>query len=308
MGFPALRGYGNGTAAAGTPARRGYAAQPVAHSSLATRGYGAGSTIAAVARRGYAGAPNLPISPPAGKQLVVVAGLPWVPPARSILEDAVPAVVNGDIIVCDQVSTPNGYAITMNADGTFSIATGTDSSRQSFQSDVYRLSTGTYYGAFTTWANNRIPVATVGLNLPTWIAGLAITPVDLAGYFSDPEADALGYSLVAGSFPNGVNLVGSVISGVPLTGGAFSATVRVTDITGEYLDTVISGSSLVGLIRFYNASVKAPNTILESDQDAGLEICVTVNDVFNQLYRNDLLNAIRAISYYLTLKAPWPPV
>lgn len=303
----ATAGYGTGGSIAGV-VREGYATAALAHASLATFGYGSGASIAAVVRDGYSGFVNLPITVPAGKQAVVVAGLPWTPPARSILEGASPAVANGDIIICDLVSTPNGYAITMSPDGTFSIATGTDTSRQSFAADVYRLVGGTYDGVFTNWVNNRTPSQVQGLNLPAFTTGIAITPIDLSAYFLDIEADGLTYQVVAGALPDGLSLAGSIISGTPRIDGAFSATVRVTDITGEYVDAVISGSNLtIGVIRFYNWDLHQQLLVLESGGNAGTGVCFSINTGISEAARNDILRGLKALERYISTIARWPP-
>lgn len=85
---------------------------------------------------------------PAGKGWVFVAGLPWDPNHRSVLEGASPPAVNGDVIEWDLITTPGGFGITMNADGTFAFDDD-DNTTQTFEYRLFRQETFTWYGPET---------------------------------------------------------------------------------------------------------------------------------------------------------------
>ena len=240
--------------------RAGYFPPPIPVCSLATFGFGAGSSIASCVTGNYSVVAGLPITPAAGKQYVRVAGLPWT--GRSILEGATPPVENGDMIVCDLLSSPDQYPITMNADGTFVVAVNGNTARQSFASDVSDLSAHALYGQFTTWVNNRIPVQVSGINYPPMVLALPITALDLAAFIQDPEGDAIVFSIAPGSdpIPPGLAFSAGVISGTPTQAVTASMIFRATDITGDYLDVPlqlkvqIQVPSIIGLSQSAAAS------------------------------------------------------
>jgi hypothetical protein len=295
--------------------RLGYVPKPLVLASRITLGLGDGSTSSMRMRFGFNALPNFPINIPSGKQAILVAGLPWT--GRSILEGAVPVVLNGDVILCDLVTTPNEYPITMNADGTFKIATNTDTSRQSFVADVYRVSSQAFYGEFTTWVNNRIPAQTAGIIVGTMVIGTPIAPIDLSAYVVDSEGDTLTYSIAPGSdpLPDGLALGGSVISGTPLTPVARSVTVRVTDITGDYLDlppmSMGPTAATVGQVRYYGIDVvRGDFRVQEQASVPDLAVVISLdmaNIGTSNSERNRVLLALKALYSYVLLDT-WPPV
>jgi len=299
--------------------RLGYIPKPLVFASRITLGLGDGSTANLRMRFGFSTLAGFPITIPAGKQAVVVAGLPWVPPARSVLEGAVPDVREGDVILCDKVSTPNGYKINMNADGTFNIETGTDPSRQSFVCDVYSLSLSGFYGEFTTTVNNQVPTQTAGIVLSALTVGSAMTPLDLSAFVIDAEGDALTYSVAPGSdpLPAGLTLVGSVISGTPTATTLRNVVIRVTDSVGDYLDlpSIAMGpaeaveSATSG--RWYGVDLETGQwSVMElgSIPSTALAVVIDYNAIGSKPGdRNRAINALKALQYYL-LRSPWPPV
>lgn len=243
--------------------RAGYSRDPVPAWALATFGYGDGSTFASCVTGGFSTYTGAPIVAPAGKQYVVVAGLPWS--GLSILQDPNPssdAAQAGDLIICDTVSTPNSYPITMNPDGTFTVDTQTDTSRQSFQVDVSRVSVRKLNGMFTIWVNNLPPIQTGGINYPTLVIGLASVPLDLASFVTDAQGDALTFAVsprMSEGLPPGMQLAGSVLSGTPSAAVTRTVFFRVTDVPGDYTD--------IGPLVF-NVQIPAPALIGLSSQAA----------------------------------------
>jgi len=213
--------------------RDGYTAAPGTQAALATSGFGANTDIGWIVRSGFCAFPGLAEPIPANKQYKDVAGLPWTPPALSILQGASPAAVNGDVMVVDKVSTPGGYAITLNANGTFAVAVNGDTARQSFLASRFISATGVNDGTYINWVNNVPPAqafiaAEIDVNV-----GDNLSPVDLNSYIRDLEGDAITYSIDPSTLPSGVKLSGSIISGIPLVAGGFTPAVTATDITGD---------------------------------------------------------------------------
>lgn len=229
------RGYGSD----GTPTltlMRGYSTTSGTTHSKVTRGFGIDGTTNNLLLRDYSVAGGLPFPAPAGKQYITVAGLPWPGGQYSVLQDASPPAVNGDIIIADINSAPDIYTVTVNADGTFSVAVGGDSARESFVCDLYRNATGLTDGVFTTWVNNHRPQQ-VALLLPVTLdTNLPMQAVNLNNLITDIDGDTLTYSISAGALPNGITLNGSIVSGSTDQVGTFTPTFRATDLTGEYSD------------------------------------------------------------------------
>lgn len=312
----ATRGYGADGSIA-LVVRAGFTGGAIPAESLATFGFGQGSSLSSCLTGGYSLYVGVPIIKPAGKQYVVVAGLPWT--GRSILEGADPAVANGDLIICDLVSTPDGYAITMNPDGTFSVAVGGNTARQSFVCDVYSLSLSGFYGEFTTTVNNQVPTQTAGIVLSALTVGSAMTPLDLSAFVIDAEGDALTYSVAPGSdpLPAGLTLVGSVISGTPTATTLRNVVIRVTDSVGDYLDlpSIAMGpaeaveSATSG--RWYGVDLETGQwSVMElgSIPSTALAVVIDYNAIGSKPGdRNRAINALKALQYYL-LRSPWPPV
>lgn len=187
------------------------------------------------------------LAAPTGQQYVV-ADVPWGGSANSVFANASPAVADGDVWMAPAVASPSpsNYAITQAADGTFQVATAGDQSRQSFISNVYDISVDGWYGTFTTYVNNHLPVCT-GLpsssggtpGVTTVQTGVAITSIDWNTFFTDAENDALTISLSpssVNSIPSSLALTTGVLAGAIGTAATSSLTFRATDITGEFTD------------------------------------------------------------------------
>ena len=117
------------------------------------------------------------LATPAGKARVVVADLPWDEAHLSILEGADPPAVNGDVIEHDAVTSPGGFSVTVNPDGTFFFGANDDGSTQTFDYRLWRRETG----AWTT-------TATVTVNEPSDIPVLSFPGViDITATSARPQ-------------------------------------------------------------------------------------------------------------------------
>ena len=151
-----------------------------------------------------------------------------ITPGFTILEGASPAVVDGDTIRCDDETSPGGYAITMNPDGTFSYDSSGDDSRQSFVVDVWDASESTFHGEVTIYVNNRRPNP-IGSGVPSLALDAGVEyQLDLALYFEDFEGDPMTYTLASGT-ESWITLSGSIVTLNPPSEGAGSFNVEVSD-------------------------------------------------------------------------------
>lgn len=156
---------------------------------------------------------------------------------ESIAYGATPPVVTGD--TCEYPSaTSGGYALVIGADGIPVIDAHGDSSRQSFDINVYDASAGAYYGTTTFWVNNVPPTLkdpdveielALSLNAP-------MAELDLSGYLTDAEGDPL--RLVAQTaLADGLTLSSNnVLSGIPFTIEEVTTVIRAFDLAGDYVD------------------------------------------------------------------------
>lgn len=242
--------YGIGSTTFGL-VRDGFSALATATASLATDGYGTGGSTAVLVTDYYAAFSTLPVSPPAGKQFVIVGNLPWS--GRSYFENASPPVKNGDVALVDLV-TDHNHVITPHADGTFELQTDTDTARQSFQVNVYSVALGGYYGSSTVWVNNHPPTQVAAINPPILSLNAPMVPIDLGVAVSDAEGDVLVYTRAPTTpLPPGLFQTGSVISGTPTLATVTTITESVADVTGESITlspitfTISSVPYLIGL-------------------------------------------------------------
>jgi VCBS repeat-containing protein len=168
---------------------------------------------------------------------------------------------------------PSGALLTMNADGTYSynpngIADGIAHGTTKSDSFTYQVSDG--QGGFDTAtvkitidAVNAAPVVIDPAHPGTPPAdplnvvpvqpgsdGSAITPLNVAGYFTDPDTgDTLTYSVPAGSLPPGVTFVNGTFQGTPTadasTGGpsnngTYPIVVTASDGYGGTVSTIVT--------------------------------------------------------------------
>lgn len=179
--------------------------------TVVTRGFGSFGRTQATARRGYAAYVAL-AEPPVDQQYIdadVSGGLP----ALSLLRGATPPAITGDVLVTPLIND-RGYTITLSANGGFSTNAGGDTSRQYFQYYLLRSVDGSLDGPADCYVNDQAPTFTTD---PVFFVGRnqSISPIDLAGLFPDPEAEAVAVAAPSG-FPGASNtlaIVGNFVTG-----------------------------------------------------------------------------------------------
>ena len=162
--------------------------------SITTRGL-VGDRVAGLIKRGLAAYTGLPEPPASGYQYQVCTTTSFT--GYSLQQGSSPAVVVGDIFIVQLVTSPSGYAIQVNGDGTVEIFSGGDTSRQSFQYFIYRVASNTIDGPGTVWVNEVVPIWALG-PVPTNLAlGTALVPFSFvtSGYVSSPSGDTLAIAL-----------------------------------------------------------------------------------------------------------------
>ena len=154
----------------------------------------------------------------------------------SLFEGASPPVETGFIVIYDLVSNPGHYAVTVEPDGDPIIASGGDTSRQSFSGNVF--GNGVFYGAWTAWINNSAPEINPDADPDDFLIlsaiNVAMAPRDVARLFVDTDDLVLSYSVTTGALVAGTDLsVDGSITGTPVAyGWPNVVTVRAVDIAG----------------------------------------------------------------------------
>ena len=185
------------------------------------------------------GTPHIPVNQ-AGKSFVGLSSLTY--PGYSLQSAVSPAPIVGCLFKTDLTTSPGGYGITVNADGTFAIASGGDTSRQSFTADFWDIRAEALDGSFTVWVNERAPVWSSTVNVSV-VSGTAITSIDLTTICTSPSGDTLTFSLVD-PLPPGLSMSGSgLITGTPTTGG--STLFRVSALDSAGISSVSSSNQIV---------------------------------------------------------------
>jgi hypothetical protein len=156
-----------------------------------------------------------------------------ITPGFSFLEGSEAA--DGDVIIAPTTTSPGGYTLTQNVDGTFEYAASGDETRQFVDIDLFDLSDDSFCGVTRFYINNQKPsFIGSGFGSQDWIPDTAITPITLSDFIEDFEGDVLTY--VATGLPIGITLSAGVISGTPTTEEAGIAVITATDITGDSTD------------------------------------------------------------------------
>ena len=108
---------------------------------------------------------------------------------------------------------------------------------------------------------NGAPTAASALTDRTLVAGLGAVTIDLASIFTDPDSDALTYSVVS-SDPDrlGVTLSGTVVTLTPGAPGWSAVWARVTDPGG------------LGALQTFTVTVTAGTTDYDTDNDRLIEV------------------------------------
>lgn len=182
---------------------------------LITEGLGLGPSEMLI-REGFSSFTGVPDPPVTNKQYTNCTLTNWS--GDSLQENQTPAVVVGDIFVTDIKTTPGNYPVTVNGDGTVVINALGDTTRQSFQADIFDASLSTDYGAFTVYINNHAPVVSVQPPDISIFLGNAIPTIAFTAppspYVTDQDGDPLTSVLLSGSLPTGVTLANNVLSGI----------------------------------------------------------------------------------------------
>ena len=164
-------------------------------------------------------------SPPAGLNYVTV-DVPWPGGSRSVLEVCSPPAEDGDLLEYE-TTTDLGAAVTMNADGTFIIASATGT--HVFDCRVFDQTDQTWSAAFpvTVLATNPgdAPPNILTVSLDPMLVGI---PFEQGISFTGTPAPV--FSLTAGTPPAGLAMNSSgFINGTPLAAGPYSFTVAATN-------------------------------------------------------------------------------
>lgn len=186
--------------------------------------------------------------------------------AESVPFGQAPAVVTGDILIGPLLS-PSAYAVTLNADGIFSVDTAGDTSRQLLNFDIYDTSQAQFYGS-ATFAINDLPPVFSGSPVYVFPQNSAITPTDLAPLFDDPEDDpisVLTLSAPAGAVVSPSSLVpGLLITTATMTGTLTAKAITTVNIRG--VDPYNAGAD--GVITVIVGTITVPNVALLASADA----------------------------------------
>lgn len=197
---------------------------------LITRGFGVGCRPSTILKRGLANYTGLPEPPPSGQAYTDCSSTSYV--GYSLQQGSSPAVVVGDTFMVDTKTVPTLYPVVVFGDGTVSVNTLGDTSRQYFNYSIYRIGSNTVDGPATSWVNEAAPVWSGVIFLNNQVVG-SFAPINLNSYVSSPSGDTLTFSLASGTLPSGLFLFSNgVLSGTLTAGGTFSFTVNATDLSG----------------------------------------------------------------------------
>lgn len=222
------------------------------YEALLTLGFGIDSDQAALIRLGFSPYVGLPAAPGVANQYTDVTALP-VPGQISVLQGESPSSV-GDVMLEPFTTSKQGYTLTINGDGSFIINAGGDTTVEYFSANIFHVAAQSFDGAYTVYVDD--PGPQLVSPIPEIFSPIG-TPISLdfvaGGYVSDPIGAGLTSSIVSGSLPAGVTLVGTLISG---TAGAFftsTLTVNLTDAAGESLQ--------VSVVILIYGQISVPNVI-----------------------------------------------
>jgi hypothetical protein len=167
--------------------------------------------------------------------------------AGGVFAGASPAIADQDLSSWSLTTSPGGYAITSQQDGGFSIASGGDTSRQTFSVDHYDRTLLRWTGDTTFYVNNQAPTVGDPTEVAVFVYPLnqAIDPEDDESLASDFEGDELTVTDID-SLPTGLTRGGNTVTGTPTVKGIYHTTTRWTDIAGDYVEGDIT--RLVGTI------------------------------------------------------------
>jgi hypothetical protein len=160
---------------------------------------------------------------------------------RSVLENANPPAVDGDVLDFPSMSNPGSYGVTVRPDGGFSIDSGADDSRQILD-DVkfWDVSLAAYSDdpGLDIYVNNHVPTFT-GSDTYFHTRGVAITPINLVSQATDIDSGDVVVVTAISTVAAGYLFSNPNLSGTPDTVGQFLYTFRWTDQAGDFFERVI---------------------------------------------------------------------
>lgn len=176
--------------------------------------------------------------------LASVSGTSWIADLNATIT---PDVAAADVVKITTTTWPSAYAWTQSTDGNGSY-TDPNGSRQYLTFDIYDTSAGDWMsgGPATLWFNNSVPVASndgqYNSDADPLIDGVAMTTVDLKGFFDDADGDTLtctssdtGTGTGANKRPAGTTITDGSWAGTPTSTGTTSGsfTITCTDTPGD---------------------------------------------------------------------------
>lgn len=231
---------------------------------VVTRGYGGTNhQVNEVAARGYANYTGLPMPPPTGYEYLTSTTI-YSGAGYSLEQGSSPAIVVGDVFITQKTTTPSGYVITIEGDGTIIITAHGDNSRQSFLYEIYRVASNAIDGPATVWINEVAPIWGGPVIINPQIVSTPITALNLAvsPYAVSPSGDVLTFALASGALPAGVTLTSAgILSGTPTVAGSFNFTISATDSTGM---ASISPTGLIFVVVPSYISVIVPSNVISA--------------------------------------------
>lgn len=197
----------------------------------------------------------LPEPPPAGFQYETSDGSSPVTGGLTLKTGSSPAVVSGDVYIVSLVTTPGGFSISVNPDGTCDIAAGGSLARQSFTYSIWRTASDTIDGPQTVWVNELPPFWGQGVSITT-PNNPTPTTINFAGspYAQSPSGDTMVFAIASGALPPGCSLApNGLLALAPSAFGTFNFTVGATDIPGMTTPSppcsiVVTGASSTGTV------------------------------------------------------------
>lgn len=240
--------------------------------ALITKGLGAAGRVNSIVHRGLASAAGLPEPPPAGFQYATSTTTTIPPGGLSLQQNAVPAIVVGDVSIVSLQSDPGGYDIDVNGDGTLVIHSNGDRSRQHARYQYFRPLTGAIDDPLTDiWIDEFDPIWSAAISLRVQV-GVPITPFDCNTLCTSPAGDTLTFALASGALPPGnFNLsAAGILTGAATVAGVYPFTVNATDSTGT---AVASPASTITATGTGPTTVPVPNVV--GDTSAAATTAIT---------------------------------
>ena len=290
MTYPLSYGYGQSTGATGL-ILRGFAIGAAPASALTLITGGLRGRPSSMIKRGFSSYVGLPEPPITGKQYQNVQSLTYQ--GYSLLLGDPSAVLN-DVFVVDVATQGTNYAISVNVDGTGAINASGDTTRQSFNADIFDVSAEGNLGAFVVEINDSPPQ--ILTPLPSQFNYPLGATVDLDFVLGTPQyvIDLNGSPLtmsVTGTLPPGLSISGTALVGNVITAGTYPFILTFSDPVGEslavpvvlYVYGVILMPNLIGLTYAAGAAqLTALGLFLRGPADAVYSGTIPSGDIAGQ--------------------------